>query len=346
MGLKSDPGWTAVLLDLTAGLDIGFSGAEQAMSAIMSGDTTDAQIGAFLVAMRAKGESAEEMAGMVTAMLAASTAVVADGPLLDTCGTGGDRKGTMNVSTCAAFVAAGAGIRVAKHGNRAASSQCGSADLLEAMGVEIELSPAGVRRCIDEAGIGFIYARSYHPAMRFVAGPRSELGIPTVMNSLGPLSNPARASRRALGVARPEMAAKMAEVLRMTNVEHALVFYGHDGLDELSISGPSTVIELIDGETTTYEIFPEEIGITHAPPEAISGGDVLENVRINAAVLAGESGPPREVVVMNAAAGIVASGLADDLAAGVGLARESIDSGRAAAAAETLISVSRAEADR
>lgn len=342
MGLSTPFAWPATLSRIAAGDELSTDEAAAAMGEIMAGEASQAQIGAFLLGMRIKGETIDEMTGLVTAMLQAAEKVSIDEPLLDTCGTGGDRHGTINVSTCAAFVAAGAGARVAKHGNRAASSQCGSADLLEAMGVEIDLGPPGVARCIDEAGVGFFFARRYHPAMRYVAGPRQELGVPTVMNFLGPLANPARARHQALGVSRPEMAEKMVGVLDALDCEHALVFHGEDGLDELSITGSSTIYELSAGLTRIYEVSPESFGLEPAPLDSIRGGDAATNLRINDAVLAGEAGPARDVVLLNAAAAIVAADLATDIEAAVPIAAESIDSGAAARCASRLVEVSQA----
>jgi len=309
--------------------DVNEEEAAAVMGEIMSGQATPAQIGAFLVALRLKGETVEEIAGMARAMREHSLRVEVDGPLVDTCGTGGDAQGTFNVSTAAAFVAAGAGARVAKHGNRAATSACGSADVLEALGAKIDLPPEGVARCIREAGFGFMFAQTYHPAMKHVAGPRREIGIRTVFNVLGPLTNPAGAQAQVLGVARPELAPKMAAALQRLGSRRVLVVHGQEGLDELSLSGPSTVHEVQGDRSREYTVSPEEVGLTSAPLEAIRGGSAQENASTLRAVLDGESGPQREVVLLNAAAALVAADLAADLREGVRLAGEAIDSGAA-----------------
>ncbi|HEX8581242.1 MAG TPA: anthranilate phosphoribosyltransferase, partial [Acidimicrobiales bacterium] len=262
--------------------------------------------------------------------------------LVDTCGTGGDRSRTINVSTIAALVVAGAGGRVCKHGNRAASSACGSADLLEALGVAIDLGPAGVARCIDEVGIGFCFAPRFHPAMRHAGPARRELGVPTVFNFLGPMANPARVRRQVLGVSDPSMAERMAQVLGANGAERALVVYGHDGLDELTTTTTSTVLELRDGGLRTYVVDPVELGLAPADPAELKGGDAATNASLARAVLGGEPGPRRDVVLLNAAAGLVAAGLADDLVDGLVLAASSIDEGRAAATLDRLVDISTA----
>ncbi|RIK11243.1 MAG: anthranilate phosphoribosyltransferase [Acidobacteria bacterium] len=314
--------------------------ARAAMDEVVGGRASDAQIAALLVGLRSKGETAPEIAGMVEAMLGAATTFSYPEPVLDTCGTGGDRHGTFNVSTCAAFICAGAGAKVAKHGNRAASSQCGSADVLEALGVEIELGPEGATKCLDEAGIAFLFARRYHPAMRHAAGVRGELGVPTVMNFLGPLSNPARAQYQAVGVSSVEMAPVLADSLEQLGARHALVFCAADGLDELSIADVTRVFETSSEGKRTFDVTPDEVGVVGGTLADIKGGDARVNAEIIRAVLDDVQGPPLEMAVLNAAAGIVAAGLADGLPGGVGLARESISSGRAKAAAENLIRVS------
>lgn len=315
------------------------------MAAILRGEATDAQIAAFAVALRAKGETTWELAALVRTMLRFAERVEVPDPeaLVDTCGTGGDRAGTVNVSTMAALVAAGAGARVAKHGNRAASSQCGSADVLEALGVVIDLPPAGVARCIEAAGIGFCFAPRFHPALRFAAGPRRELGIPTTFNFLGPLANPAGARRQAVGVSDPGMAARVVGALAELGALHALVFYGHDGLDELSTTTASTVHELRDGRVRTFEVDPGDVGLARSDLAALRGGDAAANAAIVRRVLGGERGPWRDIVVLNAAAALVVADLADDLGAGVGLAGEVIDDGRAAAALDAFVAVSNDE---
>ena len=305
--------------------------AADVMRDIMSGEATPAQIGAFLVALRAKGETVDEITGMARVMREHALAVPTAGlsGLVDTCGTGGDASGTFNVSTAAAFVVAGAGGRVAKHGNRAMTSACGSADVLEALGVRIDLNPEQVAQCIRDVGIGFMFAQTFHPAMKHVAGPRREIGIRTVFNILGPLTNPAGAAHQLLGVARPELAPLLAEALGRLGVRHALVVHGHGGLDELSLSGPSAVHELRDGALREYNISPKEVGLSQAPNQAVRGGSPEENAAALRAVLGGDTGPLRDITLLNAAAALVAADLAPDLKEGVRLAARAVDSGAA-----------------
>ena len=322
--------WRDVLAPLLRREDLPEAVARTAADEIMAGRATPAQMGAFLAALRAKGETAEEMAGMARSLLDHALVVDVEGPVVDTCGTGGDGSGTFNISTVAALVAAGAGARVAKHGNRSASSKCGSADVLEALGVAIDLPPDAARRCLDDCGITFLYARTYHPAMRHVAPVRSELGVPTVFNILGPLCNPARATRRAHGVADPTLARRMVDVLARLGVEFGFLFYGEDGLDELTPCGTSYIYRLRDGEVTHAEFTPSYWGITLADRADLQGGDVEENARIALAVLDGERRDgARSAVLMNASAAIVAAGIADGFSAGIEAAAHSIDSGAA-----------------
>ncbi|HZP29654.1 MAG TPA: anthranilate phosphoribosyltransferase [Acidimicrobiia bacterium] len=316
--------------------------AQRALGSILSGEATDAQIAGFAVALRAKGETPAELAALVRTMLLFSDRVeVSDGTaLIDTCGTGGDRSGTVNVSTMAALVAAGAGARVAKHGNRAQSSNCGSADVLEALGVVIDLGPPGVARCIEEAGIGFCLAPRYHPALRFAAVPRRELGVPTTFNFLGPLANPAGVRRQSLGVSDSTMAERVVAALRELGSEHALVFYGHDGLDELTTTGPSTVFELRDGEVRRFEVDLAGLGIRQVDHDELKGGDAATNADIVRRVVAGEPGAVRDIVLLNAAAALIVAGLAPDLAGGLELAAAVVDDGRAAASLDAFVRVS------
>lgn len=295
---------------------------------IMRGDATPVQIAGFLVALRMKGETPDEITGFARTARAMATPIQVDGALLDTCGTGGDGLATFNISTLAAIVSAACGAKVAKHGNRAASSMCGSADVLEQLGVKIDLAPEGVTRCIDEAGIGFLFAPVFHPSFRFAGVPRRELALRTVFNVLGPLCNPAGAKYQALGVADGSMAAKMADVLMRLGVERAIVFHAGDGMDELSVSSPSFVIE-IDGSRKEYELDPRELGLAAAPVESMRGGGPEENARIAREVLAGAGGPRRDVVLLNSAAALRAAGLAGSWKDGLGMAAEAIDSGRA-----------------
>lgn len=336
--------WPDVIAPLMRGEDLDGAAVAAALRTILAGDATDAQIAGFAVALRAKGETVTELAALVRTMLAVGERVTVSpgAPLVDTCGTGGDRSGTFNVSTAAALVAAGAGLRVAKHGNRAASSKCGSADVLEALGVAIDLGPVGVSACIDAAGIGFCFAPRFHPAMRFAGPPRRELGVPTTFNFLGPLANPAGATRRTVGVSDPEMADRMIGTLSELGVERALVFYGHDGLDELTTTTSSTVRELRDGSVSRYVVDPVDVGLTYATRDELLGGDAATNASIVRRVVDGEHGPARDITTLNAAGALLVGGTVDDLAGGVEIARAAIDDGRAAAALDTLITASQA----
>ena len=302
--------------------------ASAAFEVIMRGDATPSQIAGFMVALRMKGETVDELTGFARTARAMATPISVDGALLDTCGTGGDGLATFNISTLAGLVAAACGARVAKHGNRAASSMCGSADVLEQLGVKIDLPPEGVARCIDGAGIGFLFAPVFHPSFRHAGPSRRELGVRTVFNVLGPLCNPAGARYQALGVADPKMAARMADVLQRLGVERAIVFHAADGMDELSVASPSSVIE-IDGQRKEYQLDPAELGLPRAPVESMRGGGPEENARLAREVLGGAKGPRRDVVLLNAAAALRAAGRAKDWKDGIGAAAEAIDSGRA-----------------
>jgi len=313
--------------------------AASAFETIMRGDATPSQIAGFMVGLRMKGETAEEITGFARTARAMATPIEVDGELLDTCGTGGDGLATFNISTLAAIVAAACGARVAKHGNRAASSLCGSADVLEQLGVKIDLAPDGVARCIDEAGIGFLFAPIFHPSFRFAGVPRKELGIRSVFNILGPLCNPAGARYQALGVADGGLATKMADVLQRLGVERAIVFHAADGMDELSVASPSFVIE-IDGDRKEYELDPADLGLGRAPVQSMRGGGPEENARLAREVLGGAKGPRRDVVLLNAAAALRAAGLANDWKDGIGLAAEAIDSGRAVEVLERWVRIS------
>ena len=314
--------------------------ASAVMGEIMSGEATPAQLAAFLVALRLKGETAEEIAGMARVMRAKALRVPFDGaPLLDTCGTGGDCMGTFNVSTAAAFVAAGAGAVVAKHGNRAVTSHCGSADVLEALGVKIDLPPEGVAHCLREVGVGFMFAPTFHPAMRFAAGPRREIGVRSVFNILGPLTNPAGARAQVLGVADAAIGEKMIEVLGRLGCGHALVVHGEDGLDEMTLGGPTLVYELEEGDIRSYRVTPEEVGLRQASDKAVKGGSPEENAAAMRAVFGGEQGPVRDIVLLNSAAALVAADKAASLAEGVTLAAQTIDSGAAGKKLDRFIEV-------
>jgi anthranilate phosphoribosyltransferase len=337
-------GWAAVLRELTQRNDLDRPTAAAAMGQILDGEATPAQIAAYIVALRMKGETAEELTGMVAAMLDRAASVVLDQPdgVVDIVGTGGDGSGTINVSTLAAFTIAGAGGRVCKHGNRAASSMCGTADLLEALGVAIDLGPEGVARCVAEAGMGFCFAPRYHAAMRHAGPPRRELGVPTVFNFIGPLANPARVRRQVTGVSDPSMAQRMIDVLASNGAERALVVYGHDGLDELTTTTSSTVLELRDGDVRTYDLHPTALGLALSTLDDLRGGPPEENARLAEQVLGGAEGPKADIVALNAAAGLVAAGVVDDFPAGIEAARSSLREGGAAEAASRLVEVSQA----
>ena len=341
-------GWPAVLGALTRRQDLSAEQAAAALAEVLDGAATPAQIAGFGVALRMKGETVEEIVALLTTLLEYSARVPLPEELaasvVDTCGTGGDRSGTINVSTLAAFVVAGAGAPVCKHGNRSATSSCGSADVLEALGVTIDLGPEGVAACIDQARMGFCFAPKFHSALRHAGPPRRELGVPTVFNFLGPMANPGRVRRQALGVSDPAMAERMIGVLGANGAVRALVFYGHDGLDELSTTTTSTVFELRDGEVRTYVVDPVELGVPRAAGEALRGGDAATNADLARRVLDGETGPQRDIVALNAAAGLVAAGLVDDLAAGLAAAVESLDSGRAAGVLDRLVTASKEQA--
>ena len=315
--------------------------ASHAFETIMRGDATPVQIAGFIVALRIKGETVDELTGFAATARRLATPIDVRGDLLDTCGTGGDGLATFNISTLAAIVAASCGVKVAKHGNRAASSLCGSADVLEQLGVKIDLPPEGVARCIDQAGIGFLFAPIFHPSFRFAALPRKELGVRTVFNILGPLANPAGARFQSLGVADGSLAGTMADVLVRLGVERAIVFHSNDGMDELSVASPSHVIE-IDGNKKEYQLDPIELGLKRAPLDAVRGGGPEENARIAREVLAGAKGPRRDVLLLNSAAALRAAGSVRDWREGIGTAAEAIDTGRASALLERWAEVSRA----
>ncbi len=314
---------------LVNGRSLTYDQAAAAMGEIMSGQATPAQFGAFVTALRVKGETADEVAGMARVMRDKSLRVEFEGPLLDTCGTGGDGAGTFNVSTTVGLVAAGAGVTVAKHGNRAMSGACGSADVLDALGVKIDLSPEGVARCLREAGFGFMFAQRYHPSMRFAAGPRREIGIRTVFNILGPLTNPAGAAHQVIGVADPSVGEKMALVLRSLGSKHAIIVHGSDGLDEVTPGGETRFWEMKGGEVAAGAITPEQLGFERVSPDTLRIGSPEESAATVRAVLGGAPGPARDVVLMNAAVALLAADRAASLEDGVAMAAESIDSGAA-----------------
>jgi anthranilate phosphoribosyltransferase len=331
---------TPILARVTRGTELLPEEIEAALAEILEGRVADVQAAGFIVALRTKGESVEELAALVRTMHRYAEHVDVAPGAIDTCGTGGDRSGTVNVSTMAALIAAGAGARVVKHGNRAASSRCGSADVLEALGVAIDLGPAGVSRCVAEAGIGFCLAPRYHPAMRFLGPARKELGVPTTFNFLGPLANPAHVTRQAVGVSDETMATRMLGALRVLGAERAMVFHGDDGLDELTTATTSTVHELVDGEVHSFTLDPLDLGIPRASADTLLGGDASANAHAINAVLAGEKGAHRDIAVLNAAAALIVAGVAPDLGTGTEIATEAIDDGLAARALETLVGVS------
>ena len=337
-------GWPAVLGTLSSGDDLSADRARAALAEVLDGAATPAQIAAFIVSLRMKGETVAELTGLLDAMLGAAERVeLPEGaPAVDVVGTGGDRAHTINVSTLAALVVAGAGGRVCKHGNRAASSSTGSADVLEALGVRIDCGPAEVARCVADAGIGFCFAPRFHPAMRHAGPIRREMGIPTVFNILGPLANPAGVGRLMFGVADPTVAERVAGLLAARGTRRALIVHGDDGLDELTLATTSSVLDVHDGEVRSYSVDPTDLGLTPVPAASLVGGDPATNATLARRVLDGEEGPHRDIVVLNAAGGLVAAGLADDLASGLDAARAAVDEGHAAAALDRLIASSNA----
>jgi len=323
--------------------------ARDVMVEVLTGKCTDAQIAALLVALHMKGETVEEIVGFAEAISAAATPLslhqnstvdvsgTGRDALVDTCGTGGDASGTFNISTATALVVAGAGVRVAKHGNRSVTSKCGSADVMEALGVKINLPPARLAACLEEVGIAFLFAPAMHSAMKYVQPARRELRLRTVFNLLGPLTNSARASAQVVGVYSVELVEKLAEALSMLGLHRAMVVHGLDGLDEITITGPTRVAEVREGSVRTYEVTPEEFGIERAPIEDISGGDAAANAAIIREILSGRKSPKRDVVLLNAAAALVAAGRADHVAEALPLAARSIDSGAAAEKLEAMV---------
>lgn len=320
------------------GADFSRDDAAEVMRLLMTGDCTHAQIGALLAGLRIKRETVDEITGFALAMREFSEKVPTKrDPLVDTCGTGGDRLGTFNISTTAAFVVAGAGVAVAKHGNRSASSQCGSADVLEALGVNVEASASVVGACIDSVGIGFLFARTLHGAMKHVAQPRMELKIATVFNLLGPLTNPAGACGQVVGVYDRTRVMDLAQVLANLGTRHAFVVAGSDGLDEITLAGPTHVAEASERHVRVYDVSPEMFGLPEASSDELRGGDAEENAEILASVLDGAEGPRRDIVLMNAAAAIIAGDAATDWAHGMEMARQSLDSGAARSRLDELV---------
>jgi len=342
--LDAHGGWPGLLTELLAGHDLTAEQARSAMATILAGQATAAQLIGFVVALRAKGETADELSGLLDAVLAAAELVELGDELrdraVDVVGTGGDRSHSINVSTMAAIVVAGAGVPVCKHGARGASSKAGTADVLEALGVAIELSPEGVRRCVAEAGIGFCFAPRFHPAFRFAAPARREIGIPTVFNLLGPMANPGRVRRQLIGVADACFADRMLASLRAHGSTDAWVVHG-GGLDELTTTGPSTVLALHhDGGARSFTVDPVDLGLAPATHEQLVGGDPAHNAGVVRRVLGGERGAHRYIVVLNAAAALVVAGVSASLADGVPMAEGAIDDGRAAATLDRFVTTS------
>jgi anthranilate phosphoribosyltransferase len=331
---------------LVSGQSLTMEQAAEVMKEITTGQVTPAQFGAFVTALRIKGETADEIAGLASVMRAKSVRVETTDPVIDIVGTGGDNSRSFNISTTAAFVAAGAGIRVAKHNNRAMTSQCGSADVLEALGMRIELDASQAKACLEKVGIGFMFAPMFHPSMKFATAPRREIGIRSVFNILGPLTNPALADSQVLGVPSEELGEKLVQVLLRLGSKHSLVVHGLNGMDEISVAGKSKVWELQSGEITDYQVSAEDFGLATAGVETLKGGTPQENATILRSVLEGEKGPRRNVVIMNAAAGIVVGNRTEHplglpaLKEGAEIAKEAIDSGRALDKLERLIKLS------
>ena len=311
------------------------------MHSIMTGECTPAQVGGFLVGLRMKGETVREIAAAAAVMRRLATRVEVDrSHLVDTCGTGGDARGTFNISTASALVAAGAGVRVAKHGNRSVSGRSGSADVLEAAGVRLDLAPERIARCIDEAGVGFLFAPAHHGAMKHAIGPRREMAVRTIFNVLGPLTNPAGALRQVIGVFDRERVEPLARVLGELGSEHVMVVHSEDGLDELSVGAPTHVAELRDGAVRSFVLDAGELGFARAPVESIAVDTPAASLDVIRSVLAGESGPAADITVLNAAAAIYVSGIAPSLEDGIGRARGSIGSGLASNALDRLVAIS------
>jgi anthranilate phosphoribosyltransferase len=340
--------WPEVLARLTAREDLTASEAEATLSLVLSGEATPAQIGSFLTLLHAKGESIDEVTGLARAMTDAAVPLplgLGDEVVVDLVGTGGDRLRSINVTTLAALIVAGCGVKVCKHGNRAASSAVGTADVLEALGVAIEIGPEGVARCVAEAGMGFAFAQRFHPAMRFVGPVRKEVGVPTVFNFLGPLTNPSRTRYQLVGVADRTMAPIMANVFGATGSRRAMIIFADDGLDELSVTSPSSILDVRgDGsgvyEITEHRVDPAELGLAPATLDNLRGGDAAFNADAIRSVLDGEQGARRDIGMLNAAAGLVVAGRANDLADGLAQASASIDSGKARAVLAAMVAIS------
>ena len=337
--------FTEYLSKIVQRIDLTEAEMSEVMMEIFSGNITEAQIGALMAALATKGETFEELAGAAKAMRRKAKRIqTSAGTVMDTCGTGGDGAQTFNISTTTAFVVAGCGVTVAKHGNRSISSRCGSADLLEALGVNLETAPEIVEEAVQEIGIGFLFAPLYHSAMRFAAKPRKEVGLRSIFNMLGPLTNPAGANCQLLGVYAPELTEMFANALQLLGAKRAFVVHGHDGLDEISVCAPTRVSELKNGMIRTYDIHPEQYFGELADPESLKGGDPETNAAITRAILGGEKNPGRNVVLMNAAAALTAAGKAEDLRQGIQMAQGSIDKGAAIEKLEALVAYTRENA--
>ena len=337
-------GWSQLLATLLRGEDLPANDAQVAMNAVLLGEASSAQIAAFVMALRSKGETADELQGMLAAVLEASEPVSLDAKFsshaIDIVGTGGDKSHSVNISTMAAFVVAGAGVPVCKHGNRAASSQCGTADVLEALGVKIDLDGEGVAQCVERAGMGFCFAPKFHPAFRHAGPTRKELGVPTAFNLLGPMANPAQVSYMVVGVGDPSMAHKMAHAIAGRGVQRAWVVHGHGGLDELSLSGDCPVVSIDHGTISEFVLNAKDLGLQPADVTAVRGGDPAHNAQVIRDTFNGTRGAVRDIVVFNAAAGLVVAGVASHMVDGIERAQASIDSGAANNVVDALIKIS------
>ena len=338
MSLTED--FKALIAKAATGATLSREEAARGFERMMAGEATPSQMGGLLMALRVRGETVEEITGAVTAMREKMLRVAAPPDAIDVVGTGGDASGSYNISTCAAFIVAGAGVPVAKHGNRALSSRSGAADVLGALGVRIDLTPEGVGRCITDAGIGFMFAPAHHPAMKNVGPTRVELGTRTIFNLLGPLSNPAGVKRQMVGVFSRQWIEPLAQVLKNLGSDHVWVVHGSDGLDEITTAGATAVAALEHGVVRTFEITPEDAGLKRVKPDALRGGDANENAQALLDVLKGKKGAYRDVAIINAAAGLIVAGRAKDLVQGVTLAAKSVDSGEAEGRLDRLIAVS------
>ena len=342
-------GWPQLLSTLLRGEDLSADDAQVAMNTVLLGEASSAQIAAFMMALRSKGETADELQGMLAAVLEASEPVPLDvkfsAHAIDIVGTGGDKSHSVNISTMAAFVVAGAGVPVCKHGNRATSSQCGTADVLEALGIKIDLDGAAVARCVEQTGMGFCFAPKFHPAFRYAGPTRKELGVPTAFNLLGPMANPAQVSYMVVGVGDPSMAHKMAHAIAGRGVQRAWVVHGHGGLDELSLSGDCPVVEIHQGEISEFMLNAKDFGLEPADVTAVRGGDPVHNAKVIRDTFNGTRGAVRDIVVFNAAAGLVVAGVSSHMGDGIERAQASIDSGAANGVVDALIAISNVAAE-